>query len=88
MDLAEYNDVTVTLVGFVITCKGILRSDDMDFVGVEDDGSVTTETDGATLETSGGSCRNTRTGAERIFPAGVYRLSTKCGIEKISEIEA
>jgi hypothetical protein len=87
MDLTEYNDVTVKLVGFVISCKGILRSDDMDFIGMDEDGSVVTETDGATLETSGGSCRNVRTGDVRIFPAGVYRLSNTHGIEKISEIE-
>lgn len=86
MDLSEHKDVTLKLLGFVITCKGIVRSDDMQPISVGSDGDVITKTEKATLETSGGICRNTKTGEERIFPAGVYRLSNKNGIEKIAEI--
>lgn len=86
VDLSEYNDVTLKLFEFEITCKGIVRPDDMNPVSVGDDGAAREYTDKATLETSGGTCLNTKTGHERIFPAGIYRLSKKHGIEKIGEI--
>jgi len=86
MDLTEHKPVTVKLFDFVIVCQGIVRSDDMNPIGMGEDGEIVSHTDGATLETSGGTCRNKKTGEERIFPAGIYRLSKKSGIEKISEI--
>ena len=86
MDIDDYNDVVLKLFEFEITCKGIVRSDDLDPVSVGDDGSIITHTAKATLETSGGTCLNTETEEERIFPAGIYRLSRTKGIEKIGEI--
>jgi len=86
VDLDKYNDVTLKLFDFEITCKGIVRSDDMNPISVGEDGALREFTEKATLETSGGACRNIKTGTERIFPAGVYRLSKKSGIEKIGEI--
>lgn len=88
MDLADYNDVVLKLFDFEIICKGILRSANEIPVSVGVDGTITTHVDDATLETSGGTCRNIKTNEERIFPAGVYQLSKKFGIEQIREIEA
>lgn len=87
MDIAQYNDVDLTIFHYRITCKGIVKPDEVsEMLAGPEPGEVTSHADRATLETSGGTCRNTVTGEERIFPAGVYRLSKEQGIEKIGEM--
>lgn len=87
MDISKYNDVTLKLFHFEIVCRGIVKPDDVHkLLAGPEPGEITSHTKRATLETSGGTCRDTRTGEERIFPAGVYRLSKDQGIEKIGEM--
>lgn len=87
MDIAQYNDVNLRIFHFEITCKGIVKPDDVSkMLAGPEPGEVTSHAERAMLETSGGTCKNTQTGEERIFPAGVYRLSKEQGIEKIGEM--
>lgn len=89
MDLDQYNDVELRLFHFEIFCKGVVREDieDSEPMGVRDDGTIVTHTETAYLETTGGKCIDLETKEERIFPAGIYRLSKDGGIEKIGEIK-
>lgn len=86
-DFDQYNDVTLTLFHFVIRCRGVVSPDEVQqLLAGPRPGEITSHIEHATLETSGGTCRDTSTGEERIFPAGIYRLSKDHGIEKIGEL--